>query len=341
MKNSNHRSCVLLVSLFLISLIGFKDYGVMVKPFVSKDNVKFSDKEIVNIINEDNDSYTVSKSGKVIDISKDYLIVTHKDTKMYKVVSFTGIAASKGLAPFDYLLPGDTVELLQKSDDGCIFVDSKKRVGFVDIKDLENIKEANSTQAYSKVNKTLKSGDKTLALKRNDKVSVIAYDGQTFTLSDGTNSFKAHKNDISLTEVKEEKVEVDRSAYAGRNDVAGLIDFAKSQIGKPYVFASAGPDSFDCSGLVYYCYKSVLGMTVPRSSAALVSCGVSVEREDLLPGDILLFNTSGSGISHAGIYIGGGKMVHASSGQLMSVVISDIDSGYYLPRFVAARRVIK
>ena len=82
MKNSNHRSCVLLVSLFLISLIGFKDYGVMVKPFVSKDNVKFSDKEIVNIINEDNDSYTVSKSGKVIDISKDYLIVTHKDTKM-------------------------------------------------------------------------------------------------------------------------------------------------------------------------------------------------------------------------------------------------------------------
>ena len=47
MKNSNHRSCVLLVSLFLISLIGFKDYGVMVKPFVSKDNVKFYDNSLI------------------------------------------------------------------------------------------------------------------------------------------------------------------------------------------------------------------------------------------------------------------------------------------------------
>lgn len=313
----------------------------MVKPFVGSDNVKLNDKEIVNIINQDDNSYTVSKGGKTIKLAKDSLIVTHKDTKMYKVVSFTGIAASKGIAPFDYLLPGETLELIHKSDDGCIFADSKKRVGFVDIKDLENIKEATSTEAFSKVNKTLKSADKTLVLKRNDKVNVISYDGQTFTLSDGTNTFKAHKNDISLTEVKEEKVVVDRSAFAGRNDVMGLIEFAKAQIGKPYVYASAGPDSFDCSGLVYYCYKNVLGMTVPRSSAALVSCGVSVEREDLLPGDILLFNTSGSGISHAGIYIGDGKMVHASSGQLMSVVISDIDSGYYLPRFVAARRVIK
>jgi hypothetical protein len=341
MKNTNHRSYILLVSLFLISLIGFKDYGVMVKPFVSTDNVKFNDKEIVNIINEDDDSYTVTKGGKTIKLAKDALIVTQKDTKMYKVVSFTGIAASNGLAPFDYLIPGETVELLQKSDNGYIFADSKKRVGFVDIKDLENIKEANLTQAYSKVNKTLKSGDKTLALKKNDKVNILSYDGQTFTLSDGTNTYKAHKNDISLVEVKEEKVEMDRSSYIGRSDIMGLIEFAKAQIGKPYVYATAGPDSFDCSGLVYYCYKSVLDITVPRSSVALASCGVSVEREDLMPGDILLFNTTGAGISHAGIYIGGGKMIHASSGQLMSVVISDIDSGYYLPRFVAARRVIK
>ena len=82
-------------------------------------------------------------------------------------------------------------------------------------------------------------------------------------------------------------------------------------------------------------------MTVSRSSSALVSSGVPVEKANLLPGDILLFNTYGSGISHAGLYIGDGKMVHASSGKMMSVVISDINSGYYLDKFVTARRVIK
>ena len=73
----------------------------MVKPFVSKDKVKFDDKEIVNIINEDKDSYTVSKSGKAVKLAKDALIVTQKDTNKYRVVSFTGISASQGVAPFD------------------------------------------------------------------------------------------------------------------------------------------------------------------------------------------------------------------------------------------------
>ena len=341
MKNIKHRPYVLLLSLFLISVIGFKDYGVMLKPFVGIDNVKLAEKEIVNIINEDSNSYIVRKAGKDMRLSKDSLIVTQKDTKMYKVVSFTGISTSKGVDTFDYLLPGETVELLSTNADGSIFVDSRKRIGFVNINDLENVKVENSTDAYSKVNKTLKSGANSLVLKKSDKVSIVDYDGNFFTLSDGNNKFKAHKNDISFSEVKAEVVNIDRSSYSGRSDVQGLIEFAKAQIGKPYLFGSSGPDSFDCSGLVYYCYKTVLGTNIARSSAALVSCGVAVERENLLPGDILLFNTNGKGISHAGIYIGDGKMVHASSGQLMSVVISDIDSGYYLPRFVAARRVIK
>ena len=148
-------------------------------------------------------------------------------------------------------------------------------------------------------------------------------------------------NDICLVEVKEEKQQIDRSSYVGRADVRGLIEFAKAQLGKAYVYGTAGPSSFDCSGLVYYCYKSVLGITVPRSSAALVSAGVAVDKANLLPGDILLFNTSGSGISHAGLYIGDGKMIHASSGSVMSVVVSDVYTGYYANRFVAARRVLK
>lgn len=340
MNSIKRKSYVLVLSLVLIAVLGYKDYGVMVKPFVSKDNIKFEDKELVNIINQDEDAYTVQKAGKVTRVDKDSLLCTLKNTNKYKVLSFTGISATSGVDPFDYLLPGEELELLHMADNGCIFVDSKKRIGYVDLRDLENISENNVTEAYSKVNKTLKSADKTLVMKINQKVNVLSYDGLYYILSDGTNTFKAHKNDISLTEIKKED-NIDRSSYAGRLDVKGLVDYAKAQLGKPYVYATAGPNSFDCSGLVYYCYKTVLGITVPRSSSALISAGVAVDRSNLLPGDIVLFNTFGKGISHAGIYIGNGKMIHASSGSNMCVVISDVNTGYYAPRFVAARRVLK
>lgn len=339
MNNIKRKSNVLILSLVLIAVLGFRDYGVMVKPFVSKDNIKFEDKELVNILSEDDEAFIVEKQGKVTKIGKDSLLLTIKKSKMYKVVSFTGISSTKSSEPFDYLLPGEKLELLHIGSDGYIFVDSKKRIGFVDINNLENIAENNITQAYSKVNKTLKSGEVTLVIKANEKVDVLDYDGMYYTLSDGTNTFKTHKNDISLVEIKQEQI--DRSNFIGRMDVTSLIEYAKAQLGKPYVYATSGPNSFDCSGLVYYCYKNVLGITVPRSSAALASAGVAVDRSNLLPGDIVLFNTFGKGISHAGIYIGNGKMIHASSGSNMCVVISDVNTGYYAPRFVAARRVIK
>lgn len=341
MNNKKYKPQLLILSLLLISVIGFKDYGVMIKPFVSKDNVKFDDKEIVYIVNEDKNGYNVEKEGKLTSVNKDSLLLTLKNSNIYKVRTLTGIASANGAAPFDYLKPGEELELLHMENGGYIFVDSNKRIGFVDVKDLDNVSTKNVTQAYSTVNKTLKNGDNTLIMKKNEKVSVIDYDGLSFTLSDGKNTYKAHKNDISLVEVKEEKQQIDRSSYVGRADVRGLIEFAKAQLGKAYVYGTAGPSSFDCSGLVYYCYKSVLGITVPRSSAALVSAGVAVDKTNLLPGDILLFNTSGSGISHAGLYIGDGKMIHASSGSVMSVVVSDVYTGYYANRFVAARRVLK
>lgn len=337
--NTKHKPYVLVLSLVLISLIGFKDYGVMIKPFVSKDDVIFEDKEVVNIVNQDEDAFIVQKEGKLTKVDRSSLLLTLKNSKKYKVRVFTGIAASNGSTPYDYLLPGEELELLHMSFDGCIFVDSKKRIGFVDLNDLENIAENNITTAYSKVNKTLKSGNNNLIIKKDEEVSVLGYDGINFTLTDGKNAFKAHKNDISLVKASEEQI--DRSSFSGRLDVQGLIEYAKLQLGKPYVYATAGPNSFDCSGLVYHCYKTVLGITVPRSSSALVSAGVAVSKSDLMPGDIVLFNTNGRGISHAGIYIGDGKMIHASSGVNMRVVISDINSGYYLQRYVTARRVIK
>lgn len=86
---------------------------------------------------------------------------------------------------------------------------------------------------------------------------------------------------------------------------------ALSKQGSPYVWGAAGPDSFDCSGLVYWACKEN-GVNFTRTTAeVLAGMGVAVTREELQAGDIITFNTIPGEISHVGIYIGDGKMVHA------------------------------
>ena len=100
-----------------------------------------------------------------------------------------------------------------------------------------------------------------------------------------------------------------------------------AQVGKGYSFGSTGPDRYDCSGLVVAAYR-LLGLRLPRSTGGLASQGRAVSRAELQPGD-LVFPSSG----HVGIYIGGGRMVHAST-ERDGVKVSSIYA------FAFARRVL-
>jgi cell wall-associated NlpC family hydrolase len=94
------------------------------------------------------------------------------------------------------------------------------------------------------------------------------------------------------------------------------LAFAKAAIGKPYRYGAAGPNAFDCSGLVMSAFKKA-GVRLPRTSAAQSRVGTPVRRDRLQPGDLLFFYTP---VSHVGIYLGEGKMVHASrSGQPVKI----------------------
>ena len=118
-----------------------------------------------------------------------------------------------------------------------------------------------------------------------------------------------------------------------------VISVAKAQIGKPYVWGATGPDSFDCSGLTYYAYKNGADITLPRNSKSQATAGKYVAKSDLQPGDLVFFNTGGSGISHVGIYIGNNEMVHApSSGKNVQIV--KITYSYWVNSYVTARRII-
>ena len=86
------------------------------------------------------------------------------------------------------------------------------------------------------------------------------------------------------------------------------MNAALSKIGVPYVWGAVGPRAFDCSGLVMWAFKRV-GISLPRTSAAQSRVGVPVAKSDLRPGDLVFFY---SPVSHVGMYIGNGMVVHAS-----------------------------
>lgn len=117
-----------------------------------------------------------------------------------------------------------------------------------------------------------------------------------------------------------------------------VVSLAKSKVGNKYVWGSAGPNTFDCSGFTSWLYKQV-GISIPRTSAAQSKYGTLVSKSDLQVGDLIFFNTNGKGVSHVGLYLGNGQMVHAANSK-KGVKYDDINSSYYKSRFVNARRVV-
>ena len=123
--------------------------------------------------------------------------------------------------------------------------------------------------------------------------------------------------------------------------VEKMISAAMAQLGDKYVLGATGPNSFDCSGLLVYALKQV-GVSGPRTSAAQSQYGSwqKVSYSQLQRGDLVFFaSPNNSNVGHAGIYLGGGQFVHASSGK-GKVIVSSLSSGYYKQNFRWGRRAI-
>jgi cell wall-associated NlpC family hydrolase len=126
-------------------------------------------------------------------------------------------------------------------------------------------------------------------------------------------------------------------AAAGKAQAA--LSLAMTFLGVPYRWGGTTPAGFDCSGLVFYVYGRQ-GVKLPRVAADQARVGQPVTRiEDLLPGDAVFFADSSGYIHHMGLYIGGGKMIHAPhTGDV--VRIQDITTGYYAQQFAGGRRYV-
>lgn len=116
-----------------------------------------------------------------------------------------------------------------------------------------------------------------------------------------------------------------------------VAEVVRQQIGKPYQYGGVGPDSFDTSGLVQYCYKQA-GVSVPRSNSALADFGYQVGKDEMRPGDAVFFWSKEPGVpEYLGIYVGDG-MVVAAMNPSKPIVEFNMNSAYYTEHFVFIRR---
>ena len=110
---------------------------------------------------------------------------------------------------------------------------------------------------------------------------------------------------------------------------AAAVHYAMAQVGDAYVYGAAGPSAFDCSGLTMMAWAQA-GVSLPHSSSAQYSTGPHISESQLMPGDLVFYY---SPISHVGMYIGNGLIVHAANPGA-GVLVSDL---HYMPYVGAVR----
>lgn len=139
-----------------------------------------------------------------------------------------------------------------------------------------------------------------------------------------------------IPDVPESRVSVgDHTVDVSGNDI---VDHARRYVGAPYRMGGTSARGIDCSGLVFSVFRD-FGIALPRTSSAQAGFGRRVDRSELRPGDLIFFNTTGSGVSHVGIYSGRGEFIHAST-RARRVRFDRLDNKYFRKRFVVARRVL-
>ena len=188
---------------------------------------------------------------------------------------------------------------------------------------------------------------------QNTEITVTGESGDWYKVTIGGKDGYILKSLLSATKIEttSRSTNIDRNATTATRKVeevsasatgsargSELVSIAKQYLGCKYVYGGSGPSTFDCSGFTMFLY-SKYGYSLPHSATSQSYKGVYVSKENLAPGDLVVFNNSANtSIGHIGVYIGGNQFIHASSGR-GKVIISGLSDSYYAARYVTARRI--
>ena len=261
--------------------------------------------------------------------------VAYADSVEYRVITGDYVNFRKGpstsYASLGQLNKGDKVEYISTSD-SWVKVKYNGQTGYIYVKYVNcsalNVRSGAGT-SYSIIT----------TITKDTKVEVISTSNGWSKIKVGTTT--GYVSSKYLSETKDSSNSSSDNTSNSTTSASKVVSYAKSFLGKPYVWGAQGPSSFDCSGFTYYVFKNSANITLPRTSKDQSTYGTTISKKNLKVGDLVFFDTSGSNsgnVSHVGIYIGSNQFIHASSSK-GKVVISDFNN-YYTNAFVKAKRVL-
>jgi cell wall-associated NlpC family hydrolase len=300
-----------------------------------------------------------------IDSQKEQELLAHYKIRvraMEENGKFTYLAILFGAKSFDDLLSRiDCIQEIMEYDSGLV---EDVRAAQAKVQDAKADMEAEMAE-QEKVCAEYKEKQAELLSQQAEVEDVLEslqadsaeYESQLASVSALQTSLSGQISDMEaelaeLERIRAEQEAARRSAAQGSSqgsqwygDTAGtasgqdIVDYAMNFLGVSYVYGGTSPSGFDCSGLVYYCYRH-FGYSVNRTAAGLAYNGTEVSSYDLQPGDVILFTSSdGSYIGHTGLYIGNGQFIHAPhTGDVVKV--SSLSDAYYTNHYWGARRVV-
>ena len=253
---------------------------------------------------------------------------------------------------------GDKVELLESSNGWYKIKLSSGKVGWASsdyitkINNSNNDSSNNNSQSGTSISGYGKVTASTLNVRSGagTSYSVVtkAYKGDKVELLESLNGW--YKIKLSSGKIgwasSDYITKIDNSNNNTENETPSIdkaqaiVNLAMKQLGKPYVWGAEGPNSFDCSGLIYYVYKNAAGISLPRTSIEQSRTGTTISMSNLKLGDLIFSSTDGSGsVNHVGIYVGNNEMIHApKAGDVVKK--SKMNTSYWIDSYVVSKRVL-
>jgi cell wall-associated NlpC family hydrolase len=296
----------------------------------------------INILNSQISTLNAQLASKAQDIAatqqseqENYTLYKQRLRAMYESgdSSFIDVLlSSKDLT--DFLSRAETLSSISVYDNNLI--NSLKQ-------DEANLKADQASMQTTQA--SLLSSKSTLSAQQESLSEQLAQQGQYVSqLAQNVNATKqqqkqidAEINSVIAAEAAEKAREM--GSQHSSASASSVISFAERLQGKPYVFDTAGPNKFDCSGFTQYVFANAAGIALTHSALQQSQVGTAVSRSSLQPGDLVFFATEGGRtVSHVGIYVGNNNFIAANTST--GVAIVSLSTAYWNNDYVSARRLL-